>query len=401
MNKLLKVLASVRQFSSLVDLLEAGFTPAEVKESIIATLHPHFKNKNILEELAISALVPEAINLARLQQHRWAFNMYRKCLDIYHSAYVADSSESLKSCASWEKDIQKGLSQYRSAFQLQSSLSTFELEEFALESFRTIGIIVEANIKLHLKDLLNQVRIIKLRPDPRAHLSKIKLGKVVEELSNSGGLSELLAPPPWHIKLNQWRNISQHLSFDVETNTVICKYGIEPRVSEICLTRSELEQVVDSICNVFRALKLARTIFFVDNIEKMKSFISEGEPNLRAEQVILNFVSAVTTQGFEVIDISLTDQSAIAILQDITDQDPNRRRFHASQMVYQLWNITERSRVTIEYRKKDGTRSLISTALGEDCERLTQGNIDLEKFVKRIEFNDLELGKEILADNEV
>ena len=125
------------------------------------------------------------------------------------------------------------------------------------------------------------------------------------------------------------------------------------------------------------ALKLARTIFFVDNLEKMKSFISEGESDLRAEQVILNFVSAVATQGFEVIDINLTDQSAIAILQDVTDQDPKRRRFHASQMVYQLWNSTERSRVTIEYRKKDGSRSLISTAMGEDCERLTHGNIDL------------------------
>ncbi len=226
MNKLLKVLASVRQFSSLLDLLEAGFTPAEVKESIIATLHPHFKNQNILEELAISTLVPEAINLTRLQQHRWAFNMYHKCLDIYHSAYAADSSESLKSCASWEKDIQKGLSQYWSAFQLQSSLSALELEEFAFESFRAIGMLLEANIKPHLNDLLNQVRIIKQRPDPRANLSKMSLGDVIEELINSSDLSELLAPPPWHIRLNQWRNIAQHHSFYIESDTVICQYGI-------------------------------------------------------------------------------------------------------------------------------------------------------------------------------
>ncbi|MCK5434336.1 MAG: hypothetical protein V3S69_02225 [Dehalococcoidales bacterium] len=56
MNKLQKVLASVRKSSSLLDLLEAGFTPDEVKEAIIATLRPHFKNQNILEELAISGI---------------------------------------------------------------------------------------------------------------------------------------------------------------------------------------------------------------------------------------------------------------------------------------------------------------------------------------------------------
>lgn len=401
MNKLLKVLASVRLFSSLLDLLKAGFTPAEVKEAVIITLRPHFKNQNIVEELAISVLVPEAITLARLKQHPWAFSGCRKCLDAYHSAHAVDGSESLKFCVSWEKDIQRGLSLYWSAFQLQSSLAALGLEEFAFESFRTIGMVIEANIKPHLKDLLNQVRIIKRRPDPRANLSKMSLGDLVEELINSGDLSELLAPPPWHIRLNQWRNIAQHNSFYIENDTVVCQYGFEPRVCKICLMRNELKRVIDSIFYIFGALKLARTIFLVDNIEKMERFISKGELNLRAEQVILSFVSAAVTQGFEVIDIRLTDEAAIAILQDVTDQDPNGRRFHSSQLVHQLWNSTERSRVMIEYREKDGTRSLISTALGEDCERLSQGNIGLEKFVKRIEFNDLKLGRKIPADNEV
>jgi len=401
MNKLLKVLANVRQFSSILDLLEAGFTPVEVKEAVILALQPHFNNQNILEELAISVLVSEAMTLMRLKQCPWAFSGYRKCLETYHSAYAAGGNESLKSCASWEKDIQKGLAQYWSAFQLQSSLADLELEEFAFESFRTIGMLIEACIKPHLKDLLNQIRIIKRRPNLRANLAKMSLGNVIEELINSGAPSELLAPPSWHIRLNQWRNIAQHHLFFIEDDTVICQYGIEPRVSELRLMRNELKQVIDSICSAFEALKLARTIFCVDNIREMKAFILKSAPHLRIEQEILAFASAVATQGFEVIDLRLTDDAAVAVLQDVTDQDPNERRFHASQLVYQLWNNTQRSRVTIEYREKDGTRRLISTVLGEDCERLTRGNIDLEKFVKRIELNDLKLGVKIPADNEV
>jgi hypothetical protein len=400
MNKLLRVLASVRMFSSPLDLLKAGFTVAEVKEAIITILQPYFENQSILKELAVSVLVPEAMSLTRLEQHPLAFSGYRRCLDIYRSAHAVGGSDSLKSCASWEKDIQKGLSQYWSSFQLESSLSSLELEEFALESLRTIGMLIEANIKPHLKDLLNQVRIIERRPDPRANLSGMGLGDIVGKFISRGDLSELLAPPPWHIRLNQWRNIAQHNSFHIENDIIVCQYGVEPRVSKIYLTRNELKRVTDSIFNIFSALKLARTVFCVDNLENLERFISEGALNLRAEQVVLNFVSAVATQGFEVIDIRLTDEAATAILQDVTDQDPDRRRFHASQLVYQLWNCTGRSRVTIEYMEKDGTRSLISTVLGEDCERLTQGHINLEKFVKRIEFNDLKLGGIILADDE-
>ena len=401
MNKLHKVLDNVAQLNSLADLIEAGFTPADVKEVVIATLDTYFRNKDILKELAISSLVPEALNLVRLQQYPWAFKGFRRCLSLYHSAHAVDDSASLKACASWEKDIQKGLSQYWSAFQLQTSLSALELEEFAFESFRTIGMLTESNIKPYLKDLLNQVRIIKREPDPRVNLSKTSLGGLVVELLTEDELVDLLVPSPWRIELNQWRNITQHQSFYIEGDAVICQYGIEPRVSKICLTRDELEKVINSVLNVFSALKLARTIFVVDNIKGMKALILKNAPHLRIEQEILAFTSAVATQGFKVIDLRLTDDAAVAVLQDVTDQDPDKRRFHASQLVYQLWNTTERPRVTIEYREKDGTRSLVSTVSGKDCERLSQGNINLEKFVERIGFNDLKLGKKIPAENDL
>lgn len=401
MNKLHKVLANLPQLGSLLDLVEAGLTPADIKKAVIATLQPYFRNEDILKELAIGLLVPEALNLARLQQCPWAFNGFRRCLSLYHSAHAIADSKSLKSYASWERVIQEGLSQYWSAFQIQTSQSDLELDEFAFEAFRNIGMTIEAVIQPHLRDLLNQIKIIKRQPELKANLTSMSLGDVVVELEGKSELVELLAPPPWCIRLSQWRNIAQHHSFRVQGKTIICRYGRAPRVSEVCLLEHELKQVFDSIHNVFLALKLARTIYCVDNIEKMQAFISEDEPQMRVEQKILTFTSAVATQGFEVIDINLTDEIAVAILRDVTDQDPKKRRFHASQLVYPLWASTECSRVTIEYREKDGTCNFASTVLGKDCERLTQGNIDLEEFIKRAEFIDLKSGKKIVADNEV
>jgi len=374
-----KLLTSLQEYSSLRDVFSAGITPDDVKKSIIGILGPHFENQTVLEELAVPALLPEAMTVAHLMQHSWAYDGYCKSLDMYHSAHTSTRGTSIGLCASWEEDIEEGLHHYWSAFQLQ----------FASECFRTIGMLIEAGIKPHLYDLLGQLRIAKGRRVSKAELLQTSLGQVVGELIRITELADLLAPPPSHIRLNQWRNIAQHHSFRVEGNEVICRYGTEPRVSTVHLMRNEVYQVLDNTMNANRAFKSARTVFLIDNLADARPHILQGTQNLRPEQEILSFASASATQGFEVIDISITPEAAIALLHDMTTLDPNKRRFHASQLLHELWVCTQRNTISIEYREKDGTPNLISEVSGQDCDRLTRGEIDLEEFVQRTRFTNL------------
>lgn len=393
MTELRDVLLGVRHFSPLLQMRETGMSATEMKEMVIDLLEPYFSNQGILEQFALSLLVPEAVNLMRLQADPWALEMYHHCLEVHHSALAVAGDESLRACAQWEPAIQRALSEFWSMFHLEVPKSDLPLEEFRFEAFRNIGALLEACVQPYLRELLHQVRLRDGAAEPEAGLRRVSLGRVVAELVHSSGFPDYFAPPPHSIRLNQWRNIAQHHSSHVEGNEIVCRYGREPNVKEVRLTRNELIAAVWRLFNAFVAVQLGRTIFFVDNVEVAKTFVEDLD--VRVEAVVLSFAAAVATQGFEVVDLQLSDEEACAILQDVTDMHPERRRLHASQFVYQLWNHTERTRLKIEYREKDGTPSLLTVAGAEDCERIANGEIEFCELANLTEMTDLKTGKVI------
>lgn len=370
--------------------MESGMSPDEMKQSIVGVLEPFFHNQDILAEMALGALVSEAVNVAKLQNDDWAYDMFQHCLDVHRAAYSKSNDASLAASASWEEAIWHGLSTYWCAFHLEVPKDNLELDVFTFEAFRNIGALIESSIQPLLRALLHQIRIRDGIADADARLTKMDLGVVVNELIRTSGFADLFVPPPWNVQLNQWRNIAQHHSASVEDTVIVCKYGNEPRIREIRLTRDDLAAVAYRLFGIFDALKTARTLFLVDNIRAARHFL----PNLalRPEMSILNFASIVATQGFEVVDMAVTDDEALAILKDVTDRDPYARRIHASQYVYQLWVHTKKPRLKIEYREKDNTRSLLAIAWAEDCERIDRAELEFGQLANLTELRDLKSG---------
>src|SRR5688572_4841461 len=107
-----KVLDGVRQFSGLLSFAEQGISPDEIKQSIIDLLSPYFTNQTILNEFAITVLVPEAVNLAKIENDAWAKTMFTNVLNDYRQALASDKSACFESFAKWESSIQHGLSEY-------------------------------------------------------------------------------------------------------------------------------------------------------------------------------------------------------------------------------------------------------------------------------------------------
>jgi len=386
MKKFHKLLKGVRQFSPFLQMIEIGISPEEIKESIIETLEPSFRNRDVLLERAVH-LIPEAVVLARMENDPWALDMYQRCLDVHRSAQVAVGEESLRICVLWERAVLRGLCEYWSALHLEVPKDDLPLEEFKYEMFRNIGMLIEAPMQPHLRELLQQVRLGARMSDPGAGLDTMSLGQVVDELSKTSGFPELFAPPPWGVRLNQWRNIAQHHTSRVDGSTIVCWYGRKPGIKELRLSRLQLWAASQTLLNVFNAMKLARIIFLADNIQAARKFLPDID--YPPEDVILAFASQAASQGFEVIDVKLTDEEAIAILRDVSDLDPNERRFHASQFVYVLWFHTNRPCVKVEYREKDGTRSLLTTAWAEDCKRIARGEMEFRELPNLTSMVDL------------
>ncbi len=393
MTRFQKIATGIRQFSPLLQMAEMGIPPEEMKEAVIQTLSPFFRNQDIVVKLALSSLVPEAVNLAKLGNDPWAFGMFQQSLDVHRSAQAAAGEDSLRSCASWEPAASRGLSEYWNAFHLEVPKDDLALEEFRYEVFRNIGSLIEASIQPLLRELLSQVRLRDGATDPNTELGAMDLGDAVAQLIRTTGFPELFAPPPWRVRLNQWRNIAQHHSSSTEGNIIVCRYGRAPRVRELRLSRSELLEATHRIFSVFLAMNTAKNIFLVDNIRAARTFL----PNIdiRPEAYVLNFASIVATQGFEIIDLRLGDEEAFVNLRDVSNLDPAQRRFHASQYVYQLWVHTNRPRVTVEYQEKDGTRSLLTTAWAQDCQRIDRSEIELHELANFTEMVDLKTGVRI------
>lgn len=306
-----RVLDGVRRSSPLLSFAEQGMSPHEVKLSIVSLLSPYFANKDILNELAVDVLVAEAVNVSKIENDAWAKAMFSHVLNEYRQAVACDKTACFEGFAHWESKIQQGLSEYWSGFHLEVDKAELPLEEFKYEAFRNIGMIIEASLQPLLRDLLLQVRIRSRRGNPGTGLDTLDLGLVVGELVDTSGYPELFAPQPWGIRLNQWRNMAQHHNTRIENDLVVGKYGKGRSGREVRLRRHELLAALTRIFSVFIIIKTARSIFLVDNFKELQEPTEDVDGRAEAKLVLL--ASSVATQGFELVDISIDQESVTAI----------------------------------------------------------------------------------------
>lgn len=390
-----KVLEGVRKHSPLLAFAEEfDMSPGEVKDSIIDLLSPYFTNHEILRRFAIDVLPPEAVNVSKILADPWAREMFVTVLNDYRGAFASNTDACLESFANWENEIQTGLSEYWSAFHLEVGKQDLSLEEFKYETFRNIGMLIEASLQPFLRNLLEQVRIRRRQPTTHQTLRRMELGLVVGELIDTSGYPELFSPPPWNIRLNQWRNMAQHHKSRIDDGKIVGVYGRASNERRISLTRQELFLVVRRVFSVFSLVKTARAIFLIDNIEKYQPKIASlGIPATRKEGGILHLAATFATQGFELIDISINDDVVEGVVKDVAGNLTAERIIHSSQFVVPLWVEFQAMRSVIKLEDCKGNLLLTATAEGKACDEVSLGVLPIEEFAKRVAFTLSDDGK--------
>lgn len=362
-------------------MAEAGVQPEEIKQFIIETLLPYFENHDIVKDLAIDALAPEVVNIYKMKLNPSIEAGFSFVLQLYRRAKIADENASLNACADAEGDISAGLAHYWSCMYLEQGKAELAIHEFAFECFRLMGTLIEACIQPFLRDLLRQTRIVRGKsPTLPANMS---LGNLVGELFDTLGFPELMAPSPWGIRLNQWRNIAQHHRIRVEDSRIVGTYGEHPKEQEVSLSRCKLMEALRTIAAIFNAIKLARTFYFIDNLQQLKPLI--GDISLREDARLLSLVTAVSSQGFRVTNIQLSESEATLELSDL--QSPSERRIiHASQFLLPLWAETERTCLKVIYSGKTGDHVTEFKTTSEACSLLNRKKITIEQYLQQVSF---------------
>ena len=387
-----KLLESVR--ATVLAPSEFGITPEEVKQVIIHILSPYFENQEILIENAIPILAPEAVNISRINKDEWADRMLTNILGDYRRATQKDKTASFIGFANLYSRVLQSNSEYISLINLSTNLDELSLEDFKFEAFRGIGTLIEANIQPYLKGLLLQIRIRRGNSNPDNGLETMKLGDVINELIQVSDYKELFAPPPWGIRLGQWRNMAQHHNTRVENDLIIGTYDVGNISKEIVLTREEIVSALKRITSILSILKGANSVYFIDHENEIRTYITQPAGVIRTDAKIFSLASSLATQGFELVDISIDGNSVIAILRDVTETPQNatkseyiqKRIIHSSQFVYEIWAYFSAEEITISHFDKNDKLRCLITGNGSDCEAVNNGEILFEDLAGKVNF---------------
>ena len=172
------------------EMAKAGIDSDEIKKQIITILNPFFENENLLNDFALDSLPPEADNCMLLKQNPNSFALFKNVLEIYRDAKKTNPEACYEACAAMEFEVSEGLKIYWSTVHAEASKDDLGLSDFAFESFRQIGTIIEACIQPILKELRF---ILKVSRNKEFDFTKrVEFGGIVDELKSSDKLSRHL-----------------------------------------------------------------------------------------------------------------------------------------------------------------------------------------------------------------
>ncbi len=376
-----------------LDMIEGGYSPAEIKQMVIEEFSEFFANKEVLQRNAIEILLPELVNKTKLKQYSRYYQEFIMCIDMFKCSMDTDSEECFKAFANWSLDINKAINKYWTIYNLDRVIETLTLEEYVEVTFKNIGKLIEGVIKSYSFNILNNIYIIKNKKEKVSTFKNKDLGTFFEEIIQTNMLGELFKIQLnttigiKQIKLNQLRNIVAHENYEFNGEIINCFIKKKNEVIDsFSITLEQLKEAYRDVYYTLGSIKLAYTIFFVDNVEEINKY-NPDIIALRVEQLITNTFLGIQSQGFEIVDFVENSIESKLILQDILSDNEEQRMIHSSQFLFKLWQITKAKNNVIEYLDNTGKLKAIFQLDSDVCELINSGELEPIAQAKMMKIN--------------
>lgn len=381
-----RLLEGLQVEEPLAEFYRRGGTPELARFGAETLVGPYFQHRNRLSDIPMEYLFPCARGIAKIIRDGFEVT-FDELLKIYRSAHRLDPSQSLQLVLEDQQSIQQALAVFWSLFHLDRERKSLDLDEFLHETLRNIGAILEGLVKPMVLALSRQVLLATGAP---SGIDQLSFGQALDLIERAGvpqGIFEIRG-----VRVNQWRNIAQHLSARVQDEHIVCRYGTaDQHVTR--LQREQLDSVLRSCMHLYERLKTAHEVFFFDHWHDMREaglLPFASTPKQRPEADLMVLLGGIVSQGFAVIEISQTTKWSSLVVQDVSTMSSDARRIHASQFVVSLASFRPAPMLSVEYRERDGTRSLLTIAPMELIERATAVG-DLALVAAEATFVDLKV----------
>ncbi|MCF4100062.1 hypothetical protein L1I30_00140 [Gillisia sp. M10.2A] len=388
MKKFEKILDGLKNRSPIPLLLDNGYTPSKMKEEIIQTFKPYFRNYSNLERFAIDSMVADWINFLRLSiKYPGIENDIKKVVDTYNDAKKENYQDTITVLAKLIPVHLESGNKYWSFLNLEIDKKDLEIYEFAKTSMEDISNTIEGISK---SVYVENVLINKIKRKKSFEIEKTltnKLGNLIQDLIDNSNYSSLFIVPKENLKISDWRNIAAHHKYYVSDDLINCESGEGDKKVTFYLNRSELFERLNYCMRTTEVLNMSHKIFGFDNLPEISKKIEKVKGNPRPEIKFLMFSSALMSQGFEIQNINYDKSKATLELFDLTKESPRNRGIHSSQLLNQLWMLTDSEFLEIKYFKNNGELYLTSRIKGEIFKQMeVDKNKGTDFFAKNVDF---------------
>lgn len=371
MKRFQKILEGLKDKSPIPVLLENGYTPSTIKAEIIETFTPYFKIHSNLEKYAINFLVSDWINFLRISIiYSGIENEIKTVLDSYNQAKTKNYEDTMDVLSKMSPYHLEAGNKYWSFLNLEVDKKDLEIYEFAQTSMKAISDIIEGISK---SVYVENVLINKIKRGKTVDIAKTntnKLGNLVQDLIDNSNYGSIFIVPTENLKLSDWRNIGAHHTYSIVDNKIHCESGEGARKITFEIGRSELFERLSYCMRTTEILNMSHKIFGFDNLPEISRRINKDKSSARPEIGFLMFSSALMSQGFKIQKINYDSENASLELFDLTTDNPRDRGLHSSQLLNQLWLLTNSKSLEIKYFKNDGNLYLTSSIGSEIFEQL-------------------------------
>lgn len=371
MKKFQKILEGLKDKSPLPLLFENGYTPVTIKAEIVETFKPYFQNSSNLEKYAIDYLVSDWINFLKISiNHPGIENDIKLVLKSYEQAKTISYDSTIDILSKMLPLHLESGNKYWSFLNLEVDKSNLEIYEFCQTSMKDISDIIEGLTKsLYIENVLIN-KINRGKPVDISKTKTNKLGNLIQDLIDNSDYRALFIVPTENLKISDWRNVAAHHTYSIVGNIIKCESGEGTNKISFDLTRAELFQRVNYCMRTNQVLNMAHKIFGFDNMPEISKRLEKNKMDDRPEIGFLMFSSALMSQGFEIKDIAYDSETATLELVDLTKENPRDRGIHSSQLLNQLWLVTNSKHLEIKYFKNDGLLYLTSSIRGDIFEQM-------------------------------
>lgn len=380
----------------LYDSVDAGYTPSEIKESVVKLLGPFFNNTEMLVQHACSSEILSVYEFMIRYYYDPAFLLgVSDALNCYNAAYKIAPDDTLKVILSTLKDFSQKENLMWTIRNQTPNNPPEDYYDAVIAYMDHIGATLEIGTKHIFYELYVLIKLIQGKKSDYDKIQEYDFGVILSNILAQGYFDKMLRTSPISIKLSDWRNIAYHHSYSLEHEEIICTYGKKRNSFKINL--EQLKQYTHQIIRASNIFNIARCIFVFDKFDKIQCYKEiEQEPIIfRRPLLIQNLKVSLASQGFELHDYSENVDLLKVILCDLLNDgqlsaaEVQNRKIHSSQFLYNFWCVFKKKHLSILYCDKSGDKSFYSSVDGDVCQNIQDGKVEFSYLAQKVEFKNL------------